>query len=147
MPSSGTSITAGKGRAFLLKVDLTGASPTVYSTVTGLRVTDLSINGNPVDITTKSSNGWRELLPDAGIEQVDITASGVYDGSNAGSAPFIEKAALNRTFIDAEVVFANGVVFSGTWVISPYKTGGNHNDAQTFDLTLMSHGPVTRVGN
>jgi predicted secreted protein len=144
---AGTSITAEKGRAFLLQADTTGVSPTVYQTVTGLRATDLSINGNPVDITSKSSNGWRELLPDGGIEQVEITASGVYDGANNVAQPFLEKAALNRSFINAQVVFGNGVTFVGTWVVSPYKTGGTHNEAQTFDLTLMSHGPVIRAGN
>ncbi|MDE2472435.1 MAG: hypothetical protein KGL35_27815 [Bradyrhizobium sp.] len=145
--SAGTSITPEKGSAFLLQADLTGVSPTTYTTVTGARATDLTINGNPVDISSKSSNGWRELLPNAGIESLSITCSGVYDGANSVAQAFIEKAALNRTFINAQVVFGNGVAFSGTWAVHPYKTGGTHTEAQTFDFTLESHGPVIRAGN
>ena len=52
---------AEKGSAFLLKVGDGAASP-VYTTVAGLRTTQLSINGDPIVITNKGSGAWRELL-------------------------------------------------------------------------------------
>lgn len=134
------SISAQKGRAFLLKV-ATGASPTAYVTASGLRATDLTINGNPVDITTKTSNGWRELLPDAGVQQVDITASGVWDSSSAVLQQ-VQAAAVARTLIEAEIISGAGDRFIGTWDVSQFKRAGTHNDAETFDITLQSSGPV-----
>ena len=54
-------MSAEKGSAFLLKVG-DGAEPPVYATVAGLRTTQLSVNGEAVNVTTKESGGWRELL-------------------------------------------------------------------------------------
>jgi predicted secreted protein len=51
---------AEKGSAFLLKVG-DGGSPAVYATVAGLRATQLSVNGEAVNVTSKDSGGWREL--------------------------------------------------------------------------------------
>ena len=50
---------AQKGSAFLLKIG-DGDQPPAYSTVAGLRTTQLSINGETVVVTSKDSAGWRE---------------------------------------------------------------------------------------
>ena len=60
-----------RGSAFLLKVG-DGTSTPVYTTVAGLRTTQLSINGDPVVITHKGSGAWRELLSGAGVRSVFI---------------------------------------------------------------------------
>lgn len=57
---------AEKGSAFLLKVG-DGAMPPVFTTVAGLRTTQLTINSDTVVITNKGSGGWRELLSGAGF--------------------------------------------------------------------------------
>ena len=49
------------GSDFLLKVG-DGEAPPTYRTVAGLRTTQLSVNGEAVNVTTKDSGGWRELL-------------------------------------------------------------------------------------
>ncbi len=54
-----------KGSAFLLKVG-DGNIPATYATVAGMRTTQLSVNGEAVNITSKDSGGWRELLSGAG---------------------------------------------------------------------------------
>ncbi len=55
-----------KGSAFLLKIG-NGGAPVVYSTIAGLRPTQISVNGEAVNITSKDSGGWRQLLPGAGV--------------------------------------------------------------------------------
>ena len=56
-----------KGSAFLLKVG-DGADPIVYTTIAGLRTTQMSINAETVVVTNKGSGGWRELLSGAGVD-------------------------------------------------------------------------------
>ena len=145
--SNQASIQALKGRSMLLKVDMTGLSPTTYTTVAGMRATQLKINGNQVDITSKSSNGWQELLSDAGVRKIDVTASVEFDASAGNAGIFLEKAALANTFIDGEITFGNSTIYTGTWAISDYTMDGPYDNAQTFALTLTSHGPVIRSGN
>ena len=64
-----------RGSAFLLKVG-DGGDPPVYSTVAGLRTTQLAINGEPVVVTNKDSGGWRELLSGAGVRSVSESGRG-----------------------------------------------------------------------
>lgn len=71
-----------KGSAFLLKIG-DGNAPVAYSTVAGLRTTQLSVNGEAVNITSKDSGGWRELLPGAGVRSVSVSGAGVFTGSTA----------------------------------------------------------------
>ena len=73
---------AEKGSAFLLKVG-DGAVPPVYATVAGLRATQLSVNGEAVNVTSKDSGGWRELLSGAGLRSVSVSAGGIFTGSSA----------------------------------------------------------------
>ena len=73
---------AEKGSAFLLKVG-SGAAPPVYATVAGMRTTQMSVNGERVDVTSKDSGGWRELLSGAGVRSVSVGASGIFTGSAA----------------------------------------------------------------
>ena len=47
-------MSAEKGSAFLLKVG-DGATPPAYATVAGLRTTQLSVNGEAVNVTTKDN--------------------------------------------------------------------------------------------
>lgn len=142
MADGAASIRAQKGRSFLLKLG-NGASPEVYTLLTGCRMNDVTINGNPVDITNKASNGWQELLPDAGVKSCDITASGLYDQASSGGHQMLAAAALaGGSILPMQVISQSGDMFIGYWAVQTYKRTGPYNDAETFDLTLKSHGPV-----
>lgn len=138
------SISAQKGRLFKIKV-ASGASPTVYTEMTGVRATSIAFNGNPVDITTKTSGGWRELLPGAAVTSVDVSVSGIYD-----SAGTILKQAINAcigsntdpVYLEAEVESAAGDRYIGTWCVANATRSGAHDNAEMFDFTLQSTGPV-----
>ena len=139
------SIEAQQGRAFLLKLG-DGTSPETYTTITGMRATDMTINGAPVDITNKSSEGWQELLPGAGVRSCDISASGIYDANVAEALATIAQAALDGgTVLPMQLISQAGDYFEGYWAVATFKRSGPYNDAETFDLTLRSHGPITHT--
>src|SRR3546814_14024506 len=74
------SMSAEKGSAFLLKVG-DGGSPVAYATVAGLRTTQLSVNGEAVNVTNKDSGGWRELQSGAGVQSETVVGAGIFKGS------------------------------------------------------------------
>jgi len=142
MGTNTPSIQAEPGRLFLLKIS-DGTSPTTFQTVAGLRTNDVTINGNPVDISNKGSNGWQEMLPDGGIKSVDISGSGIFDASATGPLRRVFLSALaGGTFLEAEVISGSGDKFTGTWSCSTFKRAGTHTEAETFDITMKSSGPV-----
>lgn len=140
MPPPGATITAQSGRKFIIQVS-SGVSPDVFVTLGGLRATGLKINNNPLDITSKSSSGIREMLPDGGIQQFSLTGSGLVDTSTATVFQQVEAAALNRTLIYARVQSGSGETFTGLFAIADFSRDGTHNDAETYTLTLENSGP------
>ena len=98
-------MTAQKGSAFLLKIS-DGAEPPVYETVAGLRTTQMSINSETVVVTSKDSEGWRELLSGAGVRSVSVSAAGIFLGSEAESR--VRANALAGTLDNYELSFEDG---------------------------------------
>lgn len=137
----GSSINAKSGRNFLLKIADPSVSPTVYTTVGGMRTNSLKINNTAVDITNMSSNGWKEYLPSGGIRDMAISGSGIMD---TGSSQFglINAAVMSQLFVEAEITTGFGDSYRGTWAVLTFERAGTYNDAETFTITLNSHGPI-----
>lgn len=131
---------AEKGSAFLLKIG-NGAPSPVFSTVAGLRTTQLSINGEAVVITNKSSAGWRELLPGAGVRSVSVTAAGVFTGSAAETR--LKANALAGTVDDYQLVFESGEQMQGKFLLTRLDYSGDFNGERAYTLSLESSGAVT----
>lgn len=130
---------AEKGSAFLLKIG-DGGNPVAYTTVAGMRTTQLAINAEPIVVTHKGSNGWRELLPSAGVRSVSIAGSGVFTGSGAEAR--LKQQAFAGAAENFEVVFESGEKVRGTFLITRLDYGGDFNGERTYALALESTGPV-----
>ncbi|HYI48669.1 MAG TPA: phage major tail protein, TP901-1 family [Allosphingosinicella sp.] len=132
-------MSAEKGSAFLLKVG-NGATPPVFATVAGLRTTQLSVNGEAVNITSKDSGGWRELLSGAGVRSVSVAGSGIFTGSAAETR--IKGNALAGLIDDYELSFESGEVMRGRFLLTRLDYAGDHNGERSYALALESSGAV-----
>jgi TP901-1 family phage major tail protein len=130
---------AEKGSAFLLKVG-NGAAPPVYATVAGLRATQMSVNGEAVNVTSKDSGGWRELLAGAGVRSVSVSASGIFTGSAAELQ--VKANALGGGIDDYELSFESGERLRGRFLVTRLDYAGDYNGERNYALTLESSGPV-----
>jgi TP901-1 family phage major tail protein len=128
-----------KGSAFLLKVG-DGAEPPVFTTVAGLRTTQLSINAESVVVTNQGSGGWRELLTGAGVRSVSLSGSGVFTGSAAEAR--IKGNALAGTIDDYRVSFESGETITAKFLITRLDYAGDYNGERTYTLALESSGAV-----
>lgn len=133
-------MSAEKGSAFLLKVG-DGGAPPVFATVAGMRTTQMSVNGEAVNVTSKESEGWRELLSGAGIRSVSVAASGIFTGSAAETR--IKANALAGLIDDYELSFESGERLRGQFLLTRLDYAGDHGGERTYALTLESSGAVT----
>jgi TP901-1 family phage major tail protein len=133
---------AEKGSAFLLKVG-DGAAAPVYTTVAGLRTTQVSINGESVVITNKGSGGWRELLSGAGVRAVSVSGAGVFTGSAAELR--IKASALSGTLDDYELSFESGERLRGRFLVARLDYAGDFNGERSYTLALESSGAVVSL--
>lgn len=133
---------AEKGSAFLLKVG-DGGDPPVYSTVAGMRTTQLSINGEPVVITNKDSGGWRELLTGAGVRSVSVSGAGIFTGSAAETR--LKNNALAGSLDDYQLSFESGERMQGEFLIARLDYAGDFNGERNYTLALESSGEIVNV--
>ena len=130
---------AEKGSAFLLKIG-NGGNPPVFATVAGMRTTQMSVNGEPVNVTNKDSGGWRELLSGAGIRSVSVSASGIFTGSAAETQ--LKSNALSGLLDDYELSFESGERMTGRFLVTRLDYAGDHNGERNYALNLESSGEV-----
>jgi TP901-1 family phage major tail protein len=133
-------MSAEKGSAFLLKIG-NGASPPVFTTVAGMRTTQMSVNGEAVNVTSKDSGGWRELLSGAGVRSVSVSASGIFTGSVAELR--LKANALGGILDDYELSFESGERLRGRFLVARLDYSGDYNGERNYALSLESSGAVT----
>ena len=128
-----------KGSAFLLKVG-DGATPPAFTTIAGLRTTQLTIAADTVVITNKGSGGWRELLSGAGVRAVSLSGAGVFTGSAAEAR--VKASALAGTLDAYQVSFESGERIAGQFLITRLDYAGDFNGERSYTVALESSGAV-----
>jgi TP901-1 family phage major tail protein len=132
-------MSAEAGSAFLLKVG-DGASPVGFTTVAGLRTTQMTVNGAMVEITSKESGGWRELLSGAGVRSVSVSGAGVFTGSAAEAR--IKGNALAGVIDDYRLTFESGESVTGRFLVTRLDYAGDYNGERSYTIALESSGAV-----
>src|SRR3546814_1994285 len=127
------------GSAFQRKIG-DGSAPPAYRTVAGLRTTQMSVNGEAVNFTTKESGGWRELLSGAGVRSVSVSAAGIFTGSDAETR--LRAQALAGTIDDFQLSFESGERMEGRFLVTRLDYSGDYNGERQNVLGLVSSGPV-----
>lgn len=126
---------AKKGYECVLKI---GANTAGKSTSV-----ELSANGNPIDITTRSSNGWKEFLQ--GLKEWEVSVEKLWVADDAALAA-LRSAFLNGTTVAVEVRDgAAGNGFTGTAIVNSMKFGQPMDGGVSFPITLKGTGALTYV--
>jgi len=118
-------------------------APAAYATVAGMRTTQLSVNGEAVNVTHKESGGWRELLSGAGVRSVSVSAAGIFTGSAAEVR--LRNHALAGTIEDYELSFESGEKMRGRFLVTRLDYAGDYNGERNYALGLESSGPVVSL--
>jgi TP901-1 family phage major tail protein len=128
-----------KGSAFLLKVGDGAATPS-FATVAGMRTTQMSVNGEAVVVTSKDSDGWRQLLSGAGVRSVSVSAAGVFTGSAAEAR--VKGNALSGALDEYRLTFEGGEVMQGRFLVTRLDYSGDFNGERAYAVSLESSGAV-----
>jgi TP901-1 family phage major tail protein len=100
----------------------------------------MSVNGEAVNVTSKDSGGWRELLSGAGVRSVSVAASGIFTGSAAEVR--VKTNALTGLVDDYELSFESGEKLRGRFLVTRLDYSGDYNGERNYALSLESSGPV-----
>jgi TP901-1 family phage major tail protein len=107
----------------------------------------LSLSMETIDITTKDSAGWRELL--AGTRSGSISCSGLIDYTDASNkdatdlfVAFENRTALSLTFEKANEVTGD-LSFACTGFLTSLEQSGGTEDTATYSATFEISGVIT----
>lgn len=106
--------------------------------VAGVRTKSVTINNEPIDVTTDDSAGFRELLETSAERHFDLSVEGLTKNTD-----LLELAVAGTALIDEfSIVFPGtpDVVVRGDFRINNFQMGAEYNDAVTFTAELQSTG-------
>lgn len=109
--------------------------------VIGVRTKTITLNNEPIDITSDDDNGFRTLLGDDPAERsIDFAAEGILKDSQLLSLAATGGSMLIESY-DMDI---DGIgTFSGDFYFGSIEIGAPYNDAVTFSATIQSSGPFT----
>lgn len=125
-----------KGRAVTVK---RGATPAL---IAGVRTKSLSINGEPIDVTTDDDAAVRTLMAEPGQLTLEISVSGVTNDDTLR----VEALSTTDRILPTEFGFpgsvSNGKI-AGDFFLASYTETGEYQGAATFEATFQSAGAMT----
>lgn len=128
---------ANAGRALLIGYDSGSGAVDILGQTTGT----ITINREPIDITTKTDEGVRTLLADIGTFGVDIAMEGIIEDTVLAELGFDDAP---TALYDFEITIGGLGTLTGSWFLGNFEvTGEDGANAITFSTTLMSSGAVT----
>lgn len=132
-----------KGKNFLLKQG-DGADPEVFDEVARQRATSFSVNGEEIDVSSKDSDGWRELMGDenegGGLASISVNVEGIVAAD--GDHDAIRDAAMSGAIKNYQLDDSEDIL-EGPFQVTNYEQSGDHDGAQEYSATLESAGEVT----
>lgn len=106
-----------------------------YMTIGGLKSTRMVLNNKTIDVTTKLSENWRELISGS-IRSMSLSGGGIFTGSE--SENIIRNLSFSGEKQMYQICFGSGEIFEGAFIISSYERTGNYDDEETYNITLES---------
>jgi predicted secreted protein len=103
----------------------------------GGRTKSVTLNGEPVDITSDDDSGWRTMLATFGVQSVDVEVEGVLKDDVLIAAWFAND-------LSAYTVTITGVgTFTGNWKLTSVPLTGAHDGSIDYSGSLQSSGVIT----
>jgi len=110
-----------------------------YMTLAGLRSKAFRLNAQAVDIThSGSAQGWKELLPGAGVKSAEISGAGVF--RDTASDALARTAFFEQSVESYQFIIPDFGIVDGPFLLTSLSYAGSYQGEANYELTLMSAG-------
>ena len=117
-----------------------GQTPEVFTVVAALKETSYDIENPEVDISTKDSDGWRELMPDGSLKKMDVAGSGYI---NQASRTLLTGKVTGGSIDNYEVRYDDGSKYAGQYQMTKLSGSGGSEGAEEFNIEMKSSKEIT----
>ena len=127
---------AQNGRDMLVKIKTESGD---FITLAGLRTKAFRLNAQTVDIThSGSAQGWKELLPGAGVKSAEISGAGVF--RDTASDALARTAFFEQSVESYQFIIPDFGIVDGPFLLTSLSYAGSYQGEANYELTLMSAG-------
>ncbi len=110
-------------------------------TIGSLRVIRMELTGQVIEANNVEAGAWRVLLSGSGIKSLSINAEGVF--SDTAVEEDLQSYAFDQTARNYQLLFGNGDVLTGLFIVSSYQRNGQVSGEEGFSVVLESAGVVS----
>jgi predicted secreted protein len=116
--------------------------------ITNTQNASIDINGAMIDVTTKDSSGWKEVLP--GLKDAQMSCDGIVDVSAGVTIDSLITKLINGTSV--AVIFSDGTPttgksYSASGYINKCSLKAATEDNYTFSMSITITGALTQVAS
>ncbi len=138
------------GTDLILKVSETSGG-TEYKLLHSQNVS-LSVNADTIDVSTKDSSGWRDLI--GGQKSFSLSADGLYDYSpTAGTTTdpsdlvtqMLNRTEVTFTFTYGGTLAVGDTYYTGSGLVTSFEVSGGVEDAPTYSVSIEGTGALTQA--
>ena len=125
------------GRRLRLEVDFGSG----FVDVGEAQTNSLTINREPIDVTTKEDSGVRRLLAETGTFSMDISVEGVLKDN---ALVTLAADPTQTTLVSARILLSTVGTLTGEWFMGNFESSGAEGaEAITFTANFASSGTPT----
>lgn len=117
----------------------TAPSSGVFADIGGITTNSMTVNNGVIDVTNKSSAGWREIHAGQGLQSVDMSVEVVFNADT--NFLIMEAASTTQALLNYQYA-RNGKTFTGAYKIASWAETSPDNEKLTASISLQSSGEV-----
>lgn len=122
-----------KGLDIIVSVNAGTVAEPNWKTIGGQRNATLNRSAEVIDLTDKSSDGWKENA--ASFKEWSVDCDGLYVISDAAWTA-LESAYENGEEVDIQLAKTSGLSYGGTAIISDFPVEVPYDDAMTYSISF-----------
>jgi len=128
-----------RGRDLLIK--LRSSADQAYTSLAGLRASNITFNTRPVDVTSNDSQGrWREFFAESGVRSIAISGSCLMKNQDSDIA--LKDLFIAGRAADFEIILPAFCRINGPFVVTVLRYAGTFDGEMRSDIEIQSSGAI-----
>ena len=128
------------GKKVILKIG-DGGGTEVFTALAGQKDTRLSLQGQPIDVSDKTTNNWGSTLP--GTIKASVSVSGYPVWPDTAGWTRLRTIFEAGTTVNCQLILNDtGDYYDGAFSVTGFDIGGENDGATEYSITLENSGAL-----
>lgn len=140
LPTNPSVSSASVGKDFILKINTGTVEVPVWTTIGGQRGTSLKRTADEIDVSHKTSGGWKAVK--AGLRSWSMDLDGLVVLSDTG-VQALEQAFMDGSEVNVQLLYPDDTVQTGWGSVTDFSLDTPHDGEATLKGTIGGNGELS----